>query len=185
MIVAAWAGERPVRVVADRLYAGRTLLEDRPPNVHFISRLRMDAALWTVPAKRRPGQRGRSRRRGVRLPTPTALAATCRRWHLVPVTLSGRAIMAEVCVCRALWYVALRQQPVRIVIVRDPSGRRQGEAFVCTDLTLETAAILESDARRWTLAVTFHDAKQYLGFEDPQNRPLQAVRQTAPLARVI
>ena len=184
-IVAAWAGERPVRVVADSLYAGRALLEARPTNVQLISRLRLDAALWTVPAKRRPGQRGRSRRRGVRLPTPAALAAACRRWHLLPVTLYGRAITVQVCVCRALWYVALRDQPVRVVIVRDPTGRRQDEAFFCTDLTLDAAAILESYACRWTLEVTFHDAKQSLGFEDPQNQTPQAVRQTAPLACLV
>lgn len=184
-IVAVWAGERPVRVVADSLYAGRTMLEDRPANVHVISRLRLDAALWTVPAKRRPGQRGRSRRRGVRLPTPAALAATCRRWQSTMVTLYGHTLTTQVFVCRALWYVALRDQPVRIVIVRDPTGRRQDEAFFCTDLTLDAAAILELYARRWTLEVTFHDAKQSLGFEDPQNQNAQAIRQTAPLACIV
>jgi hypothetical protein len=184
-IVAGWAGERPVQVVADSLYAGRTMLEDRPANVHLSSRLRLDAALWTVPAKRRPGQRGRSRRRGVRLPTPAALAAACRRWQTVSVLLYGRTITTQVFVVRALWYVALRDQPLRIVIVRDPSGRRADEAFFCTDLTLDAAVILELYARRWTLEVTFHDAKQSLGFEDPQNQSAQAVRQTAPLAGIV
>jgi hypothetical protein len=32
----------------DSAYAGRTVLEDRPPNVHVISRLRWDAALYAV-----------------------------------------------------------------------------------------------------------------------------------------
>ena len=47
----------------------------------------------------------------------------------------------------ALWYGALRDQPVRIVIVRDPSGRRRDEAFFCTDLTVDPAFILEGYAR--------------------------------------
>jgi DDE superfamily endonuclease len=184
-LVAAWAGARPVRVVADSVYAGRTMLEDRPPNVHLISRLRMDAALWTPPSRRRPGQRGRSRRRGVRLPTPAALAAACRRWRPLPVTLSGRSVTVQVFVCRALWYIALRSQPVRIVIVRDPSGRRRDEAFFSTDVTMDAASILETYARRWTLEVTFHDAKQCLGFEDAQNQSRQAVQKTAPLACLV
>jgi hypothetical protein len=183
--VAAWAGERPVRVVADSWYAGRTLLENRPANVHRISRLRMDAALWTVPAKRRRGQRGRSRRRGVRLPTPAILAALDRHWQTLTVSLYGHTVTTRVFVCRALWYVALRDQPVRVVIVRDPSRRRADEAFFCTDLTLDAAAILATYARRWTLEVTFHDAKQYLGFEDPQQQSPQAVRQTAPAACLV
>lgn len=46
---AAWAGDRTCYLVVDSAYAGRTLLEQRPPNVHVISRLRLDAALWTPP----------------------------------------------------------------------------------------------------------------------------------------
>ena len=49
-IMAGWAGDRPVYAVADSLDAGRPILERRPANVHSISRLRMDAALWTPPA---------------------------------------------------------------------------------------------------------------------------------------
>jgi SRSO17 transposase len=48
-IVASWAGARSRYAVADSVYAGRTLLERRPANVQIISRLRMDAALWTPP----------------------------------------------------------------------------------------------------------------------------------------
>lgn len=52
-VVAQWASPRTIYAVADSLYAGRTLLEGRPANVHVISRLRMDAALWTPPPPRR------------------------------------------------------------------------------------------------------------------------------------
>ena len=52
----------------------------------------------------------------------------------------------------------------RIVVVRDPSGRRRDEAFFCTDLDRDAAFILETYSRRWTLEVTFHEAKQHLGF---------------------
>jgi DDE superfamily endonuclease len=184
-IVARWAGARSVYAVADSLYAGRTRLEKRPVNVHVISRLRMDAALWTPPPPRRKGQPGRPRRRGVRLPTPTAMAAACRRWRTIPLTIYGRTVTAQVFVGRALWYVALRDQPVRIVIVRDPTGKRKDEAFLCTDVGVTATMLLETYARRWTLEVTFHDAKQYLGFEDPQSQTAQAVLRTAPMAGIV
>lgn len=86
-VVAGWADQRTIYVVADSLYAGRMMLEQRPERVHSISRLRMDAALWTRPPARQPGQQGRPRRRGQRLPTPHALAATRRCWHHLPLTL--------------------------------------------------------------------------------------------------
>jgi hypothetical protein len=184
-LVAQWAGERPVYVVADSAYAGRTMLERRPTNVHVISRLRLDAALWARPGRRRPGQKGRPRRRGRRLPTLKAMAATRRRWDPLPLTLYGRAVSPLVFRCTALWYHALRDQPVQIVVVRDPTGRRKDEAFFCTDLTVSPAFLLESYARRWTLEVSFHDQKQFLGFEDPQNQTDQAVARTAPLAGLV
>ena len=184
-LVAQWAGERTIYVMADSAYAGRTLLEGRPAHVQVISRLRLDAALWTKPGRRRPGQKGRPRRRGHRLPTLKAMATTRRHWDPLPLTIYGRQVTPLVFGVTALWYGALRDQPVRIVVVRDPSGRRRDEAFFCTDLTLGAAGILEGYARRWTLEVSFHDQKQFLGFEDPQNQTEQAVARTAPLAGIV
>jgi hypothetical protein len=184
-VVAGWADGRTVYAVVDSAYAARPLLEGRPANVHVLSRMRPDAALWARPGRRKPGQRGRPRRKGRRLPTPKAMAATRRRWDPLPVTLYGRAVTPLVFGCTALWYGALRDQPVRIVLVRDPGGRRRHEAFFCTDLTVDHAFILEGYARRWTIEVAFHDQKQFLGFEDPQNQAATAVARTAPLAGLV
>src|SRR5215212_931537 len=184
-LVAGWADSRTIYAVVDSAYAARPLLEDRPANVHVLSRLRPDAALWARPGRRRPGQRGRPRRKGHRLPTPKAMAATRRRWDTLPLTLYGRPVTPLVFGCTALWYGALRDQPVRIVIVRDPSGRRRDEAFFCTDPTVDPAFILTGYARRWTIEVAFHDQKQFLGFEDPQNQTATAVARTAPLAGIV
>lgn len=184
-LVAGWADGRTVYAVVDSAYAARPLLEERPANVHVLSRLRPDAALWARPGRRRPGQRGRPRRKGHRLPTPKAMAATRRRWDPLPVTLYGRSVTPLVFGCTALWYGALRDQPVRIVIVRDPSGRRRDEAFFCTDLTIDHAFILEGYARRWTIEVAFYNQKQFLGFEDPQNQQATAVARTAPMAALV
>jgi DDE superfamily endonuclease len=162
-LVAGWAAGRTVYAVVDSAYAARPLLEGRPANVQVLSRLRLDAALWARPGRRRPGQRGRPRKRGQRLPTPKAMAATRRRWDPLPLTLYGRQVTPLVFGCTALWYGALRDQPVRIVVVRDPGGRRRDEAFFCTDLAVSAAFILEGYARRWTIEVAFHDQKQFLG----------------------
>jgi len=184
-LMAAWAEERTIYVVADSAYAGRTLLEQRPGNVHMISRLRMDAALWAPPPPRSLAQLGRPRKRGCRLPTPQSFAQARRHWHRLPVRLYGRDVTTSVFQLAAMWYVALREQPVRIVVVRDPAGRRRDEAFFCTDTQVRASFILESYARRWTLEVAFRDAKQHLGFEDPQNQTATAVLRTAPMAFVV
>src|SRR5215212_8853991 len=91
-LVAGWAAGRTIYAVVDSAYAARPLLEDRPANVQVLSRLRPDAARWARPGRRRPGQRGRPRKRGQRLPTPKAMAATRRRWDPLPLTRYGRAV---------------------------------------------------------------------------------------------
>ncbi len=184
-LVAHWAGQRSVYLVVDSAYAGRTVLEDRPPNVQVISRLRVDAALYARPPRRQPGQKGRPRRRGDRLPALPQLIAQRRHWTALPLMLYGRAVTPRIMTFTALWYGALRWQPVRIVVVRDPSRRRRDEAFFCTDLQQNPAFVLQTYAARWTLEVTFHDSKQHLGFGQAQNQTPQAVARTAPFAGVV
>lgn len=184
-LAAGWAGERTVFVAADSLYAGRPLLEDRPANVEVISRLRPDAALWTPPPPRRTGQRGRPRRRGERLPTPAAMAQARTHWHRLTVSIYGRQVPTTVFRCTALWYGALRDQPVRVVVVRDPSGKRKDDVCFCTDLSANARFILETYAKRWTLEVAFHDCKQSLGLEDSPAQAAQAVERTAPMAALV
>src|SRR6185295_14230788 len=52
-LVAGWAPTRRFYLAVDSAYAGRALLEHRPPNVDVVSRLRGDAALWAPAPKRR------------------------------------------------------------------------------------------------------------------------------------
>ena len=48
-------------------------------------------------------------------------------------------------------------------------------------LSARSARILETFAQGWPLEVCFRDVKQFLGFEDPQNRVSKATQRTAPL----
>ena len=80
-----------------------------------------------------------------------------------------------------MWYPSAGQQLLRIVVVHDPSGRRRDDCFFSLDLTLAAMQILEIFSRRWPLEVCFRDVKQFLGFEDPQNRVAKATTRTAPL----
>ena len=186
-LVAQWAATfapvRTVYVVGDTTYTNRTTMEGRPENVEVVGRLRLDAALFAPPPPRRPGQRGRTRKKGARLPTPQAMAATRTErgtWRRLRLTLYGKTVTPLVFRGTALWYGALRHHPIRFVVVRDPSGRRRDEAFFCTDLTVGVTFLLETYAKRWALEVTFFDCKQSLGFEEPQNQATRAVRRTAP-----
>jgi hypothetical protein len=161
------------------------VLEDRPANVQVVSRLRLDAALYAPAPPRHPGQTGRPRRRGERLPSLSQLIAGCRRWTALPLVLYGRAVSPRIFTLDALWYGALRAQLIRSVVVRDPSRRRRDEACFCTDLTQDPAFVLQTYVHRWTVEVTFHDRKQHLGFGQAQNQTRRAVARTAPFAGLV
>ncbi len=47
---------------------------------------------------------------------------------------------------------------------------------------MDVRSILSIYAHRWAIEVTHHDAKQFLGLEDPANRVPMAVERTAPMA---
>jgi hypothetical protein len=182
-LLASWLPERTMEVVGDSEYAGKSISRHLPPHVHLTSRMVMNAALYDLPPKREIGQRGAPRKKGDRLPSPAEWAASRKTgWTKPVVTLYGRRVRVCYKSRVALWYNSAGARPVRIVVVRDPSGRRKDDCFFSTDLSLSPTKILELFAMRWPLEVAFYNAKQFLGLEDPQNRTPRAVRRTAPLA---
>lgn len=176
---------RQFELVGDSAYTNATLIKARPPNVTVIGRGRLDAALYAPAPPRRRGQMGRRRVRGKRVASPAWWAnRSSTRWKRLDVTVYGRTVTVRVWVIDALWYVAAGSEVVRLVVVRDFPGHDKDDVFVCTDPTLPPRHIIESFSKRWSLEVTFHEAKGKLGFEDPQNRTERAVERTAPLALI-
>jgi DDE superfamily endonuclease len=77
LLVRRWHPERKIIAVADRTYASPKLLDRcrklRNP-ITFITRLRLDAALYEPAPPRYPGQMGRPRLKGERLPNLSVVA---------------------------------------------------------------------------------------------------------------
>jgi hypothetical protein len=187
-LVALLAQRYPARrfeLVGDSAYTNATLIKSRSRNVTVIGRGRLDAALYAPAPTRRRGQMGRPRVRGKRIASPAWWARRKNtRWEKIDVTVYGRTVTVRVWVIDALWYVAAGSDVVRLVVVRDFPGHEKDDVFVSTDPTLSPRHIIESFSKRWSLEVTFHEAKGKLGFEDPQNRTERAVERTAPLALI-
>jgi hypothetical protein len=182
-LLASWLPQRTIHVLGDSEYAGRSISRHLPQNVHLTSRMVMNAALYDLPPKHPKNQRGAPRKKGKRLESPVQLAASNNvRWTKTKVTLYGRHVRVWYKTCVALWYNSAGARPLRMVVVRDPSGRRKDDCFFSTDRSLSAKAVLELFALRWPLEVAFYNAKQFLGLEDPQNRTPKAVQRTAPLA---
>jgi hypothetical protein len=179
-IVASWIPQRILRVLGDSEYAGQSISRHLPANAKLISRMNMKAALYEPAPK--TVKRGRRRKKGNRLPSPVQMAQDKKaKWIKTTVVLYGKKVKLWYQTIDALWYPSAGQQLLRIVVVHDPSGRRRDDCFFSTDLTLSATQILEIFSRRWPLEVCFRDVKQFLGFEDPQNRVAKATTRTAPL----
>jgi hypothetical protein len=175
---------REVRVVGDSAYGGKSVTRRLPEHPVCVSRLPMNAALYDVAPPRRPGQQGCPRKKGGRLKSPEEMAADTTRRRKATVKLYGRKVALRYKDRIALWYNSTGNAPLRIVVVRDPKGRRRDEALFSTDPAMQVETILQTYAQRWSLEVAFRDAKQQLGFERSQARTRKAVERTGPFAFV-
>lgn len=168
-LVAGWLpSERTLLVLGDAEYGSRTVIRPLPDGADFVGPMPLNAALYAT-ANRYRG-RGRPRQRGRRLASPAQWARESRGWRTITVPLYGRSkvrVRVRTRVC--LWYTVAGSRPIRMVITRDPRGRIQDRAYFCTDPDKDVTQILQLYARRWELEVTFREAKQSLGLEDPRN----------------
>jgi len=179
-VVADWIPQRMLRVLGDSECAGQSISRHLPAHVKLISRMNMKAALYEPVTK--VAIRGRRRKKGNRLPSPLQMVQDKKaKWIKTAATLYGKQVKLWYQTIDALWYPSAGQQLLRVVVVRDPSGRRRDDCFFSLDLTLAPTQILELFSRRWPLEVCFRDVKQFLGFEDPQNRVAKATTRTAAL----
>jgi DDE superfamily endonuclease len=182
-----WYPQREIVAVADGAYASLKLLDrcrslSRP--VAFITRLRLDAALYTPAPARRPGQIGRPRLKGERLPNLSVVAeAATTVWKLTTITnwYGERERMVEIASATAVWYsTGLFAVPVRWVMVRDPRGEFKTQALLCTDLQADPERIVCWFVMRWQLEVTFQEVRRHLGFETQRQWSEMAIRRTTP-----
>jgi hypothetical protein len=67
------------------------------------------------------------------------------------------------------------------VLVRDPQGRCEPQAFLSTDLTLSARQIVTYSIRRWSMETTFQEARQYLGVDGQRQWNNAAVARTTPV----
>lgn len=184
LLVAKRFPQLQFRVVADHLYNGRSVLHavtSEVDNVHIISRGRSDAALYELPPARRPGQKGRPRVRGERLPKPAEwAAANPEKFRLVTVPMYGREVEVLVASFLGMAYRSLPGRLLRYVIVRDPDGVYRTDYILCTDTKLDEATILTAYSQRWPIERAFQDCKQKLQIERPQVQAPAAVRRMVP-----
>jgi hypothetical protein len=179
-----WFSDRLLVAVMDGEFAALELLDALSPHVIAVTRLRLDARLFDPPSER-PGSL-RTLLTGARQPALRArLADRATVWRRAVLSnrtrwRSGRWI--EYASGTAVWYHPGKPVvPIRWVLVRYPDGRREPEAFLCTDPTVPPRTILEWFNHRWAMEVTYEESRAHLGVETQRQWSDKAVFRTAPL----
>jgi hypothetical protein len=182
--VKRWLPDRRLIIVADASFAALDLIAAIRRQVCLITRLRIDANLFAPAPPRRSGQMGRPRLKGRRLPKfATVLANPKTVWSPINVTewYGGRQRKLEIVSDTAVWYHSgLPPAPIRWVLVRDPSGEREPQAFLSTDLTVKPGQILGWFVSRWRMETTFQEARTHLGVETQRQWSDLAILRTTP-----
>lgn len=185
--VRRWLGNRPMVVVADSSFAALDFLASvshLPNPVHVVTRLRLDAALYEPAPPRDAHTIGRPRKVGPRLPTlKTRLEESTTPWQ--SLTLEGwyghqTYTLAWVSQTAVWYHTGLPPVPIRWVLVRDPLGQLEPQAFLCTDLEATPTQILLWFRQRWQVEVTFQEVRAHLGVETQRQWTDLAILRTTP-----
>ena len=185
--VRRWHPRREIVAVADRAYASLKLLEScrkLADPITFITRLRLDAALYEPAPPRHPHQIGRPRLKGARLPNLSVVAEDPNTvWKPTRITnwYGSEDCTVEIASATAVWYsTGLPAVPIRWVLIRDPERGFKTQALLCTDLSADPERIVRWFVMRWQLEVTIQEARRHLGFETQRQWTELAIRRTTP-----
>jgi hypothetical protein len=164
----SWLGllKKPIWVVVDGAYAKANFLKPaKELGMTVVSRLRKDAALWTVPGPKPPGRRGPAPTYGKDKVSLAKRAGQRRGWSTEWFDLYGKSIRKRYKTFVATWRPV--GGAIRVVLVDEPTG---WVAFFCTDLSASVADILSAVANRFSLEITFRDCKEIVGAGQQQVR---------------
>lgn len=190
LTVQGWFPDRELVLVGDGGYAATGLLADLPAGVTFVGRMRGDAAVYAPkPARRQANQRGPKPKKGPRQPSPKEAAKKADRqrtgkgpwcWQPLTVTLYGLERSLQVLSYVVVWPKVLGLRPIRVVVVRDPSGKLDDVYLFTTNLTAEVSWIVTTFGWRWSIETSFKSSKQVLDIEGPQHWCQGSIERLAP-----
>jgi hypothetical protein len=99
----------------------------------------------------------------------------------MPYWYGGQRCTLEVATGTAVWYSSgMPPAHIRWVLVRDPAGVREIQAFLCADLKATPEEILGWFVQRWSVETTFQESRQHMGVETQRQWSDLAIARTTP-----
>jgi len=184
LTIKRWLPNFDLVFVGDSSFAVLDLLTAVKDQVTMVSRIRLDAAMYKRAAAKKPGQMGRPRKKGIRLPTLQAVIDNPQtKWKRVIIKHwygeENREI--EIVSGKCVWYhVGKEAVPIRWVIIRDPRQKFETQALLCTNREASPRRIVEWFIKRWQVEVTFEETRRHLGIETNRQWSAKAIQRTTP-----
>jgi hypothetical protein len=180
-----WLPKRALVIVGDGSYAALKFLAAvaHLPGVCAITPLRWDAALYDPAPERTSHTKGPRAKKGKRQPSlAQRLVDSKTEWQKLTVNWYGGIVReVEVATGTAIWYRSgMPLVPIRWVIIRDPEGKFESRALLCTDQNADPAQIIGWFVLRWQVEVTFHEVRTHLGVETQRQWSDLAILRTTP-----
>jgi hypothetical protein len=185
-LVARWCPDRALVLVVDGGYAAvkLALVCSRLKNTRLVMRFHWDAALHHFPKEKKAPRRGPAPTKGDRQRSPKQWAARKdTKWEQTEVQWYGGEMKQMLTFTRtALWYTpGYPPVAIRYVITRDPEGKLRDEVFASTDTDASAEQIIAWFVMRWSLEVTFEEAREHMGLETQRQWNDLAIARTTPI----
>jgi DDE superfamily endonuclease len=184
-LVHRWLPERLVVLVVDGGYAAvkLALICADMPNVVLVFRMRGDVMLYDKPGPQVAGKPGPKPLKGARRLSPEQRAAHPETvWEEKELNWYGgqkkkMLIYSET----ALWQTeGEAPAEIRYLIARDPEGKLPDGFFATTKLEATPEQIMEWMVMRWSVEVTFEEAREHLGMETQRQWSNSAIARSTP-----
>ena len=154
-------------------------------HVCVIATLRLDARLFDEPPVQPSSKRGPKPQIGQRQPTLLQrLKDTKTQWQkvVIPNWYGQIDKVMYIATGTARWYKSSEPLvPLRWVLLKDPEGKIESRALLCTDLEIDAIDVINYFIRRWTVEVTFEEARTHLGLESQRQWSDLAIARTTPV----
>jgi len=184
LTIKRWLPNFNLVFVGDSSFAVLDLLAAVKDQVTMVSRIRLDAALYKRAAAKKPGQMGRPRKKGIRLPTLQAVKDNPQtKWKPVIIKhwYGEENRLIEIVSGKCVWYHTGKEAvPIRWVIIRDPHEKFEAQALLCTNQKASPRRIVEWFIKRWQVEVTFEESRRHLGIETNRQWSGNAIGRTTP-----
>jgi hypothetical protein len=179
-----WLPDRSIVLVADSAFAAIEFLAAVGKQVCVVTRLRLDANLFDFPPLKR-NSRGRPPIKGKPLRKLAAILKdrkVCWQRHRVSLWYGRTNRIVEFTTGTALWYRGgVTPVPIRWLLVRDPKGEFEPQAFLATNPDASPRDMLAWFVCRWQVEVTFEEVRAHLGVETQRQWSDKAILRTTPV----